>query len=96
MSTELPKTFDPAEIEARWYTHWENEGLFRPERPDAERDPAPSAHGFAEEEHGAERDDDRRDAGVGDQNADERIDRHADKHRCQRDCSSQGWIVLPA
>ncbi|ASP30992.1 valine--tRNA ligase [Qipengyuania flava] len=36
MSTELPKTFDPAEIEARWYTHWENEGLFRPERPDAE------------------------------------------------------------
>ena len=36
MSTELPKTFDPAEIEARWYTHWENEGLFRPERPDAQ------------------------------------------------------------
>ena len=36
MSTELPKTFDPAEIEARWYNHWENEGLFRPERPDAE------------------------------------------------------------
>ena len=36
MSTELPKTFDPAEIEARWYTHWENEGLFRPARPDAE------------------------------------------------------------
>ena len=36
MSTELPKTFDPAEIEARWYTHWENEGLFRPERSDAE------------------------------------------------------------
>ncbi len=36
MSTELPKTFDPAEIEARWYIHWENEGLFRPERPDAE------------------------------------------------------------
>ncbi|WP_306093826.1 valine--tRNA ligase [Qipengyuania flava] len=36
MSTELPKTFDPAEIEARWYTHWENVGLFRPERPNAE------------------------------------------------------------
>ena len=34
--TELPKTFDPAEIEARWYAHWESEGLFRPERPDAE------------------------------------------------------------
>ncbi|WP_128891964.1 valine--tRNA ligase [Erythrobacter sp. HKB08] len=35
MSTELPKTFDPAEIEARWYDHWETKGLFRPERPDA-------------------------------------------------------------
>jgi valyl-tRNA synthetase len=34
--TELPKTFDPAEIEARWYSHWEREGLFRPDRPDAQ------------------------------------------------------------
>ena len=34
--TELPKTFDPAEIEARWYAKWESEGMFRPERPDAE------------------------------------------------------------
>lgn len=34
--TELPKTFDPAAIEARWYAHWEQEGLFRPERPQAE------------------------------------------------------------
>lgn len=34
--TELPKTFDPAEIESRWYARWEEEGLFRPERPDAE------------------------------------------------------------
>ena len=34
--TELPKTFDPAEIESRWYAHWENKGLFRPERPTAE------------------------------------------------------------
>jgi valyl-tRNA synthetase len=34
--TELPKTFDPAAIEARWYPHWEEKGLFRPERPDAE------------------------------------------------------------
>ena len=34
--TELPKTFDPAAIESRWYAHWENNGLFRPERPDAE------------------------------------------------------------
>ncbi len=33
--TELPKTFDPAAIEARWYAHWEQEGLFRPERPGA-------------------------------------------------------------
>ena len=32
----LPKTFDPGEIEARWYAHWEEGGLFRPERPDAE------------------------------------------------------------
>ncbi len=36
MSSELPKTFDPAEIEARWYAHWERNGLFRPERPAAE------------------------------------------------------------
>ncbi|CAM8648333.1 valine--tRNA ligase [Sphingobium cupriresistens] len=33
--TELPKIFDPAEIESRWYAHWESNGLFRPERPDA-------------------------------------------------------------
>ena len=34
--TDLPKTFDPAEIEARWYAHWEANGLFRPDRPGAE------------------------------------------------------------
>ncbi|SFP62135.1 valine--tRNA ligase [Sphingomonas rubra] len=34
--TELPKTFDPAEIERRWYAHWESNNLFRPERPGAE------------------------------------------------------------
>ena len=34
--TELPKTFDPAAIETRWYAHWEKGGLFRPERPDAQ------------------------------------------------------------
>ena len=34
--SELPKTFDPAEIEARWYAHWEENGLFRPERDEAE------------------------------------------------------------
>jgi valyl-tRNA synthetase len=34
--TELPKTFDPAAIEKRWYEHWESEGLFRPDRPGAE------------------------------------------------------------
>jgi valyl-tRNA synthetase len=32
----LEKTFTPAEIEARWYAHWERTGAFRPERPDAE------------------------------------------------------------
>ena len=32
----LDKTFDPAAIEAKWYAHWENNGLFRPERPDAQ------------------------------------------------------------
>jgi valyl-tRNA synthetase len=34
--SELPKTFDPAEIEARWYARWEGEGLFRPDRADRE------------------------------------------------------------
>jgi valyl-tRNA synthetase len=34
--SELPKTFDPAAIEARWYPYWEQNNLFRPERPDAE------------------------------------------------------------
>lgn len=34
--TELPKTFDPAAIEARWYGHWEEKSLFRPDRPNAE------------------------------------------------------------
>ncbi len=34
--TELPKTFNPAAIEARWYGHWEEKGLFRPDRPNAE------------------------------------------------------------
>ncbi|MFL0412759.1 valine--tRNA ligase [uncultured Sphingomonas sp.] len=34
--SELPKTFDPAAIESRWYSHWEENGLFRPERPGAE------------------------------------------------------------
>ncbi|HEY4070306.1 MAG TPA: valine--tRNA ligase [Sphingomicrobium sp.] len=33
--SELPKTFDPAAIEQRWYDHWEREGLFRPDRPEA-------------------------------------------------------------
>jgi len=32
----LDKTFDPAGIEAKWYAHWEENGLFRPERPDAQ------------------------------------------------------------
>src|SRR6476661_8872986 len=33
--SELPKTFDPAAIEQRWYEHWEANGLFRPDRPEA-------------------------------------------------------------
>jgi valyl-tRNA synthetase len=33
--TELPKTFAPAAIEAKWYAHWETTGAFRPSRPDA-------------------------------------------------------------
>ena len=33
--TELAKTFDPAEIESRWYAHWEGQGLFRPSRDEA-------------------------------------------------------------
>ena len=32
--TELPKTFDPAAIEAKWYAHWEATNAFRPARPD--------------------------------------------------------------
>lgn len=35
-SAELSKTFEPAGIEAKWYAHWEANGLFRPERPDAQ------------------------------------------------------------
>src|SRR4029453_19449868 len=34
--TELAKTFEPGPIETRWYAHWEGQGLFRPERPEAE------------------------------------------------------------
>ncbi|MCR5872445.1 MULTISPECIES: valine--tRNA ligase [unclassified Sphingomonas] len=34
--SELPKTFDPADIEQRWYAYWESNGLFRPERPGAQ------------------------------------------------------------
>uniref|UniRef100_UPI00048F958F valine--tRNA ligase n=1 Tax=Citromicrobium sp. JLT1363 TaxID=517722 RepID=UPI00048F958F len=36
MTNTLSTTFDPAQIEARWYSHWEENGCFRPERPDAE------------------------------------------------------------
>ncbi|MCB2052080.1 MAG: valine--tRNA ligase, partial [Novosphingobium sp.] len=34
-TNQLDTTFDPAAIEAKWYSHWEGNGLFRPERPDA-------------------------------------------------------------
>ncbi|WP_057884123.1 valine--tRNA ligase [Tsuneonella troitsensis] len=36
MTQEISKTFDPAAIEARWYLHWEANGLFRPDRPEAQ------------------------------------------------------------
>ncbi|PZQ55876.1 MAG: valine--tRNA ligase [Novosphingobium pentaromativorans] len=36
LEAALDKTFDPALIEAKWYQHWESEGLFRPERADAQ------------------------------------------------------------
>ncbi len=36
MTGNLDTTFDPASIEAKWREHWEKEGLYRPERPDAE------------------------------------------------------------
>ncbi|ANY19926.1 Valine--tRNA ligase [Tsuneonella dongtanensis] len=36
MTSELDKTFDPSAIETRWYRHWETNGLFRPDRPDAQ------------------------------------------------------------
>lgn len=32
----IEKTFAPGEIEARWYKYWEENGKFRPERPDAQ------------------------------------------------------------
>ncbi len=35
-ASPLDTTFDPAAIEARWYAHWEENGLFRPARADAE------------------------------------------------------------
>ncbi len=34
-SAELAKTFEPAGLEAKWYAHWEQNNLFRPDRPDA-------------------------------------------------------------
>jgi len=36
MTRELDTKFDPAAIEAKWYSHWEENGLFRPARPDAQ------------------------------------------------------------
>ena len=36
MTQSLDTTFNPAELEKRWYAHWESTGGFRPERPDAE------------------------------------------------------------
>src|SRR3546814_6744850 len=36
MTSELPKTFEPSAIEARWYPHWESKGLFRSEEHTSE------------------------------------------------------------
>ena len=36
MTDTLSTTFDPAEIEQRWYAYWEENGCFRPDRPEAE------------------------------------------------------------
>ncbi len=36
MTSSLPTTFTPGEIEQRWYEHWETTGGFRPARLDAE------------------------------------------------------------
>ena len=36
MTSTLPTTFTPADIEQRWYAHWEATGAFHPDRPDAE------------------------------------------------------------
>ncbi|MBB3033486.1 valine--tRNA ligase [Alteriqipengyuania lutimaris] len=36
MTNTLSTTFEPADIEARWYAHWEETGAFRPARPDAQ------------------------------------------------------------
>jgi valyl-tRNA synthetase len=32
----IDRTFDPGAIETKWYAHWEANGLFRPERGDAQ------------------------------------------------------------
>jgi valyl-tRNA synthetase len=32
--TELPKNYDPIEVEKRWYTHWVDQGYFRPKDGD--------------------------------------------------------------
>ncbi|MEQ7874890.1 valine--tRNA ligase [Sphingomonas sp. ASV193] len=36
MTEPLAKTFEPGPIEAKWYAHWEEGGLFRPARDEAE------------------------------------------------------------
>lgn len=33
---QLAKTFNPTDIETRWYKHWEESGAFRPDRPNAQ------------------------------------------------------------
>jgi valyl-tRNA synthetase len=40
MTTEMPKAYDPASAEGRWYAYWEREGLFTASRePGDSREP---------------------------------------------------------
>ena len=38
MTEQLPKTYDPSQLEERWYKHWESEGYFQAD-PDASGEP---------------------------------------------------------
>src|SRR5689334_1500190 len=38
--SELPKAYDPLEVEPRWYAFWEQQGIFRASREPDDRRPA--------------------------------------------------------